>query len=181
MNKWPKVLAGILITIIILLFVFIAGAYYMLNDTLPQYSGKKIVNKLNGEVSIYRDKFGIPYVYSNSKYDLYFALGYLHAQERLFQMDLSRRAGEGKLSEILGSKTIPFDKMFRTLELAKISKKHYESFDDETKKILISYADGVNEFIKNEKNKLTIEFDILGYKPELWKPEHSVLIAKLMA
>lgn len=53
MNKWPKVLAGILITIIILLFVFIAGAYYMLNDTLPQYSGKKIVNKLNGEVSIY--------------------------------------------------------------------------------------------------------------------------------
>ena len=181
MNKWPKVLAGILITIIILLFVFIAGAYYMLNDTLPQYSGKKIVNKLNGEVSIFRDKFAIPYVYSNSKYDLYFALGYLHAQERLFQMDLSRRAGEGKLSEILGSKTIPFDKMFRTLELAKISKKHYESFDDETKKILISYADGVNEFIKNEKNKLTIEFDILGYKPELWKPEHSVLIAKLMA
>lgn len=96
-------------------------------------------------------------------------------------MDLSRRAGEGKLSEILGNKTIPFDKMFRTLELAKISKKHYESFDNETKKILISYADGVNEFIKNEKNKLTIEFDILGYKPELWKPEHSVLIAKLMA
>ncbi len=181
MNNWIKVTFGVFITIIILIIVFIVGAVYMLNETLPEYSGQKSVQNLNSEVSIYRDNSAIPYVYAKSKNDLYFALGYLHAQERLFQMDLSRRAGEGKLCEILGNEAISFDKMFRTFEFAKISKMHYEDFDEEIKAILISYSNGVNEFIKNEQNKYSIEFDVLGYKPELWKPYHSVLIAKLMA
>lgn len=181
MNNWIKIAIGALISILILIAVFIFGSYYMLNQNLPEYSGIEKVNNLKNSVSIYRDNFGIPYVYAESKGDLYFALGYLHAQERLFQMDLNRRAGEGRLSEVLGKKTIPFDKMFRTLELAKIAKKHYDDFDDETKNILISYANGVNEFIKNNGHKFTVEFDILGYKPDLWKPENSVLIAKLMA
>ncbi|MBK7104200.1 MAG: penicillin acylase family protein [Ignavibacteriae bacterium] len=181
MNNWIKVIIGAIATIIILLIVFIVGSIYMLNKTLPEYSGKKSVQNLNNEVSIYRDNFAIPYVYAKSKNDLYFALGYLHAQERLFQMDISRRAGEGKLSEILGSEAISYDKMFRTFELAKISKLHFENFDADTKSKLISYSNGVNEFIKNEPEKLSIEFDVIGYKPNLWKPEHSVLIAKLMA
>ncbi len=181
MNNWIKTLIGIVISILILIAVFIFGSIYMLNRNLPEYSSIKKVKNLKSSVSIYRDKYAIPYVYADSKSDLYFALGYLHAQERLFQMDLNRRAGEGRLSEILGKKAISFDKMFRTLELAKIAKKHYDKFDAETKNILISYTNGVNEFIKNNENKFTIEFDILGYKPEFWKPENSVLIAKLMA
>ncbi|MBK8945265.1 MAG: penicillin acylase family protein [Ignavibacteriae bacterium] len=181
MNNWIKVTFGLLTTLLVLFIVFIIGSIYMLNETLPVYSGKKSVQNLKNEVSIYRDNNAIPYVYANSKSDLYFALGYLHAQERLFQMDLGRRAGEGKLSEILGHAAISYDKMFRTLELAKISKNHFNKFDNETKNILISYAKGVNEFLKNDQDKFPIEFDVIGYKPELWKPEHSVLIAKLMA
>lgn len=181
MNNWVKIIFGTITAIIILIAAFIFGSYYMLERSLPVYSGSKKVNNLNEKVSIYRDEFAIPYVFAESKSDLYFALGYLHAQERLFQMDLSRRAGQGKLSEVIGRKAIPFDKMFRTLELAKIAKQHYNNFDDETKSILTSYANGVNEFINKSEEKFTIEFDVLGYKPNLWKPEHSVLIAKLMA
>ncbi len=181
MNSWVKIIIGVFLSFIIVLSVFIAGSFYMLDRTLPEYSGIKEVNFVSNDISIYRDNYAIPYVYAENKNDMYFALGYLHAQERLFQMDLSRRAGEGRLSEIIGSKAIPFDKMFRTLQLYKIVKEHFSYLEPNTKSILVSYTNGVNEFIKNNSEKFTIEFDILGYKPYLWEPEHSMLIAKLMA
>ncbi len=181
MKTWLKTLIGILSTLLILFLVTVIGSYFYLKKSLPDYSGTKEIVEINSEIKIYRDNHAIPTVYADNNDDIYFALGFLHAQERMFQMDLTRRAGEGKLSEILGSKTIAFDKMFKTLGLSKISQEAFKNYDGEVKKSLIAYAKGVNEFIKNNSGKLTIEFDVLGYKPEPWKPEHSILIAKLMA
>ena len=181
MKTWLKTLIGIIGTLLVLIFFAIIGSYFYLRKSLPDYSGTEKISGIKSEVNIYRDKYSIPTVYADNDNDIYFALGYIHAQERLFQMDLTRRAGEGKLSEILGSKTIAFDKMFKTLGLWDVSKEAFKKYDENVKASLIAYSNGVNEFIKNHSDKFTIEFDVLGYKPELWKPEHSILIAKLMA
>jgi len=181
MNSWIKNTLGIIASIFIISLVIIIGSIYMLESSLPKYSGSIISEKCIDEIEIYRDDYGVPYINSNSDLDAYFALGYVHAQERLFQMDLSRRAGEGRLSEIFGSKTIFFDKMFRTLGLYKLVEGNFKIYDEATQNILIAYSYGVNEFINKSKEKYTIEFDILGYEPYEWKPEHSLLIAKLMA
>lgn len=176
-----KNLIGIIISVILVGFVIVVGSLFMLESSLPEYDGELKVTGLNNLVEVYRDEYAIPFVNSSNENDAYFSLGFLHAQERLFQMDLSRRAGQGRLSEVLGNKTVKFDKLFRTLELARISKKNYDNLDDKAKSILSAYSNGINEFIKKHEDKFSIEFDILGYKPDLWKPEHSVLLAKLMA
>lgn len=181
MNRWIKNIIGITAAIIIIIAVLIIGSIFMLKSSLPEYSGEQIVENIKNEISIYRDIYGVAYINSPNEMDVYFGLGYAHAQERLFQMDFSRRAGQGKLSEIFGTETILFDKMFRTIGLSELAKQNYLKYDPLSKQILISYANGVNEFIRTSPDKLTIEFDLLGYKPSLWKPEHSLIIAKLMA
>ncbi len=77
--------------------------------------------------------------------------------------------------KLLGSKTIFFDKMFKTLGLMNLVEENFKKYDEQTQNILIAYSNGVNEFIKNSPEKYTIEFDILGYKPYEWKPEHSLV------
>jgi penicillin G amidase len=181
MNPWIKNTVGVVVSIIIISLLIIVGSIYMLKSSLPEYSGNISSEKCLDEIEIYRDNYGVAYINSKSDMDAYFALGYVHAQERLFQMDLSRRAGEGRLSEIFDNKTLFFDKMFRTIGLNKLVKENLEKYDEITKNMLIAYSNGVNEFIDNSSEKLTIEFDILGYQPYKWKPEHSLLIAKLMA
>ena len=181
MNPWIKSLYGILLSTVILLIVLIIGSIYMLKHSLPKYEGEITLDNLNNEVEIYRDGNGVAFINSQSELDAYFALGYVHAQERLFQMDINRRAGEGRLSEILGSKTLFFDKMFKTIGLKKLAEINFKNYDELTKSILIAYSNGVNEFIKNSPEKFTIEFDILNYKPDKWKPEHSIILTKLMA
>ncbi len=181
MNPWIKNITGAIVSFLIIMIIIIIGSFYMLESSLPKYSGEISVNYIKDRVEIYRDDFAVPYINSKNDLDAYFALGYIHAQERLFQMDFNRRAGLGRLSEIFGSKTIFFDKMFKTLGLYRVVKTSYSDLDDESKNILVAYSNGVNEFIRNSTDKYTIEFDILGYQPEEWKPEHSLLLSKLIA
>ncbi|PID57452.1 MAG: penicillin amidase [Ignavibacteriae bacterium] len=181
MNNLVRNSIGIFCIILIITVVLILGSYYMLNDVLPEYSGTIEVKNIKNNIKIYRDKNAVPFIEAANEMDAYFALGYLHAQERLFQMDLTRRAGEGKLSEIFGNKTLFFDKMFKTFGLRKLVNQNYKKYDDTTKKMLKAYANGVNEFIENNEDKFTIEFDILNYNPAKWEPQHSLLIGKLMA
>jgi len=181
MKKWKKILIGLSASLIVfILFLFIVS-FYMLKKSLPEYDGKKIVKGITSTVKIYRDSFAVPMIIADNDEDAAFALGYVHAQERLFQMDIARRAGEGRLSEIFGTKTIAFDKMFRTIGIYKNALYSYKLLNPVAKKILDAYTRGVNEFIRESKGKYQIEFDVLGYDPYPWKPEHSLMIAKLMA
>lgn len=180
MKTWKKVLIGITASFAVIVLVIFTLSYLMLKKSLPKYDGEKSVKGLHDNVEIYRDAFAIPMIKAGNDEDAAFALGYVHAQERLFQMDIARRAGEGRLSEVLGAKTIPVDQMFRTVGIYKNVKMNYDKLNPLSKKILEAYSKGVNAFLKEAKGKYPVEFDVLGYDPYPWKPEHSLIIAKLM-
>lgn len=181
MRNWKKIVIGISLTLIITFVVAGAIFHHMLLSSLPDYNQKISTNKISSDIEVYRDSFAVPYIVAKSDEDVAFALGYLHAQERLFSMDIIRRAGEGRLAEILGEKAIPFDKMFRTVGLERNIKSNLSKFDPTVMRLLQAYSNGVNEFISKRKENLPIEFDVLGYQPEKWKPIHSLIVIKMMA
>jgi len=180
MNKWKKISIGGFVTLIVLIIVFSIISYLLLRKSLPEYNGEIQAEGLDYKVEILRDNYAIPFIKAQSDEDAAFALGFVHAQERLFQMDVARRAGEGRLSEVFGSKTISIDQMFRTVGIYKSVKANYEKLNPLSKKILTAYSKGVNAFIKTARGNYPVEFDLLGYDPYPWKPEHSLVIAKLM-
>jgi len=122
MRTWLKVTIGIIASLIV---IFIIGGYIFYNsltESLPAYEGNFKAPSIKSEVKIYFDSLAIPYVFAENDEDASFALGYLHARDRMFSMDIIRRAGEGRLSEIFGAETVPFDRMFRTVGLNKTAK-----------------------------------------------------------
>ena len=181
MQRWLKITIGISTSVIILFFIGGYIFYKMLTATLPEYSGEINAPGISEPIKIYRDSMAVPYIVAHDDKDAAFALGFIHAQERLFSMDIIRRAGEGRLSEILGTKTLPFDEMFRTVGIERIAKKIYGQLSPESKTLLQAYSNGVNFYLEKEKNKLPVEFDILGYTPEKWTPVSSLIIIRMMA
>src|ERR1039457_6569329 len=113
MPRWLKIVISLFITFVIVLFIGGIIFYKMLSASLPQYRGKIISGNISNDIQIFRDSLAVPYIIAQNDEDAAFALGYLHAQERLFVMDIARRAGEGRLSEILGQEAIPDRKSTR--------------------------------------------------------------------
>lgn len=158
-----------LVVIVIIAGLFIVSG--IKNRAIPKYEGELIVPGLASDVTVYRDERGIPHIYAASEHDLYFAVGYVMSQERLWQMDLIRRATTGRLSEIFGKKYVQTDLFLRSLDMTTKSKMIISNEDPEVISYMQAYADGVNAFIKSAGKKLSPEFRILGYKPEPWKLE----------
>ena len=140
-----------------------------------------MASSLQAPVTVYRDEHGVPQIYAESLHDLYFAQGYVHAQDRLFQMDFQRRVGTGTLSEVLGEATLETDRFLRTLGTARAAQKDLEAIDPDAQAALQAYADGVNAFISSHPDSLPLEFRILGYTPEPWTPLHALVWGKMMA
>ena len=157
----------LLIFSMLIIFV-IALAFLLLKNTAPQYSGTISDTNVKDSTEVIYDKYGIPHIYAKSGKDAYFALGYAHAQERLFQMEMLRRLSRGKLSEILGPKLLPIDKKMISLGFNEFAKQNADAFlksgDKEAILYAGSYQKGVNSFIDN--GVLPIEFTMLGFKPE---------------
>lgn len=181
MRTYKKISIAFFITVFLIVISVVIFSYLIINKSKPNYNTTLETKKISGDVNIYRDSIGIAYITANNDVDAAFALGYTHAQERLYQMDLIRRAASGRLSEIFGKKTVPFDKMFLTLGIKNAAKQKLYDLDQNTLDILQAYSNGVNYFIENNKSKLPIEFSILNYIPKKWKPEHSLYIAKMLA
>lgn len=181
MAKWLKTTIGVFLTILIVGAAGLGLFYFMVNKTLPDYEGEKDFAKLNSRIEIYRDNNAVPYIFADNSREAAFALGYLHAQERLFQMDLLRRAGEGKLSEVFGGRTLAFDRMFLTIGISRTVERDISKLPVEITQQLQSYSNGVNSYMEEKRGSLPIEFDVLSYEPYPWKPEHSLMIGKLMA
>jgi penicillin amidase len=178
MKNWFSHIVAFTLAALVVLAVGLAIGYYMINDSVPVYKGEVDADRLAAPVEIYHDSYAIPYIYAKNEEDAAFALGYTHAQERLFQMDLIRRAGQGRLSEVCGEKTLPYDKMFITIGIEDAAWQEYKQLNPATKKILEAYSAGVNQFIKGKH--LPLEFDAMGYEPEMWRPEESVLVSKMV-
>ncbi len=134
---------------------------------------------LSAPVSVSRDASGVPHIRASNDLDALYALGFVHAQDRLWQMELNRRTGAGRLSEILGEASLEQDKFLRTWGFYRAAKSAYPALQDQTKRTLDAYAAGVNAFI--EQGSLPIEFRLLGVKPEPWQPLDSLVWAKMLA
>ncbi len=149
---------------------------------LPNYNQSIISEHLTEKVEIIRDKWAVPHVYAQNENDLYFAQGYIHAQDRLWQMELTRRVVAGRLSEVIGKDTLAVDKIVRRFGLHKLAladKKKYKK-QGEIYTFLEKYTAGVNHYIKECKN-LPVEFKLLKHQPEPWTIEDSLGISRLVA
>jgi penicillin amidase len=181
MSTRLKVLIGLIGTLSVLVLALIFFLYYLITKSYPVSSGTVNVAGMRSEVRIYRDAYGVPHIFASTEQDAYYAVGYVHAQDRLWQMELFRRAGQGRLAEVLGEPALKVDRMFRTLGLWQHAQKTLPMIDPVTRSALQAYADGVTEYIVTRKGKYPVEFDLLNYEPEPWTIEHSLLISRLMA
>lgn len=182
-NKRWKITISILLSLLLLSVIATGYFYWFLNKSLPQTEGTIEISGLVDEVSVYRDAAGTPHIEAKNQHDLFLAQGYVTAQDRIFQMDLSRRQASGMLSEVVGKQALDRDKFFRTLGLRRAAEKSMTLYSEEAKNALASYAEGVNQYIQEAKaaNKLPIEFSILGYEPMEWTELDSLTIGKYMA
>lgn len=182
--RWKKWLFIILAAFIVLTIIalFMLNAY--LSRSVAQVEGQIFVPDVKEEVTVRTDDQGVPHIYANNTYDLYFAQGYVQAQNRLFQMEMSRRQASGTLSEIVGEAAIDTDKFFRTLGLRRAAEKSYNVYSEEGKEVLQAFSDGVNAFIEHatERNRLPMEFSLMEIESvEEWTPVDSLTIGKYMA
>ncbi len=163
-----RIFKRILFSILLLLVIIIAAGYFWLKSTAPRYSGKLQINKLKDAVEVRFDEYGVPNIFAGNSTDAYLALGYLHAQERLFQMEMIRRVVSGRLSEILGPSFINTDKKMNSLLIRRMAQnsadEYFKNIDKAYKKEAMAYLDGINYFIENEN--LPIEFSLFGFKPD---------------
>ena len=159
MKKLFKIL-GVLILVIVLAFV---GLWFYLKSTGPKYSGVVDLEGIVAPVDIHFDDYGIPHIYAENAKDAYHALGYVHAQDRLFQMEMIRRLVSGRLSELLGEKTLKSDRAFLNLRLRataqKAAAKWFANEDDPMVQEAKAYLAGINDFI--DHGKMPIEFRLL--------------------
>jgi penicillin G amidase len=185
-----------LIGIVVLALVAGAGGVFYFKSYLPntvaeksfpQIDGEIQLDGLNAPVSIYRDGMGIPHIYASTSHDLFFAQGYVHAQDRFWQMDAWRHIGSGTLSEMFGKGQVETDTFLRTLGWRITAEAEYAQLDPAPKAILNSYTEGVNAYLKDhDATALSLEYAILGllspdYKIEPWTPINSLTWGKAMA
>lgn len=176
--------------LVVLLVLVVAGAGFMLwtvRRSFPQVNGEIGVDGLHEPVTIHRDRWGIPHIMATSDHDLFFAQGFVHAQERFWQMDFWRHIGSGRLSEMFGESQVETDKFLRSLGFADLARQELATMPDEHRQVLQWYADGVNAYIAGRSGpEISLEYAVLGlqnsgYEIELWDPIHTLTWAKLMS
>ena len=170
---------------VVLLLPVIAGsgaALWYRSASQPQVEGTRTLKGLGAAVDIVRDAHGIPHIYAKSPADAYFALGYVHAQDRLWQMELNRRIPAGRLAEILGPNALDTDRFIRTLGVRRNAEKILGNLSQQTRDILEAYARGVNAYLENRSGPLPPEFLLTGAgAPAPWTPVDSIGWQTMMA
>lgn len=172
--------AGITITVLVLLLCIAYFAVELATRSNPS-AYEETIASTSDTVHIYRNSFGIPHIVCKADTDLVYAQGFVHAQDRLWQMDLWRRMATGTLAEIFGEQLASTDAFLRSLDLRRYVQLQYASLPIQTKKFLLAYARGVSDFIANNRSRLPFEADALNYQPELWQAEDCLLVAKMMS
>ena len=157
----------------------VAIGYIYLRQSLPQIRGEIAVQGLIAPVEVLRDAYGVPHVFAQSERDAHFALGFVHAQDRLWQLEMNRRIAAGRLSEVLGPAGLETDRFMRTLGVRRAAQASLEHLDAETKDILEAYAAGINAFLALQP-VLPPEFHLLRARPEPWSAVDSLAWWKMM-
>lgn len=176
-----RLLLVLLVLVLIVAAVAGGAGVYVARSPFPQISGSVRVSGLGDPVEVVRDRWGISHVFARSSRAMFFAQGFVHAQDRLWQMELNRRTASGRLAEILGEAALPTDRFLRTLGLRRVAEAHLGAVSPATRQNLDAYAAGVNAFISGDRGRLPIEFTLLRFTPEPWTPTDSLAYGKLMA
>ncbi len=167
------------------IFVFVAGLVFFLflhfHLSKPKIEGETSLKGLKNQVRIVTDEWGVPHIFAENEEDLFFACGFIHAKERMWQMDLSRRAGFGRLSEILGKAALSQDKILRNYGLKEATLKDYDMLSTKMKDLLLFYSNGVNAWMKTQKYRWPPEYILLRCRPEPWTPLDSLAVKQVMA
>lgn len=177
MKKWIAVILGILTCLIL---VILGGGYFWfqrtLEKSLPQISGELTVRGLKDRVEIIRDTYGVPHIYARNEPDLFVAMGYAMAQDRLWQMEFYRRLGSGRLSELFGESFLKADRYFRMLTPGGLK----DEVPSELAFMTKGLAAGANAFLETHQDRLPLECKLLRHKPEPWKPDDYLAILKVI-
>jgi penicillin amidase len=186
-TKIRRVVFSIISVIIVIAIVLGAAGVYLARSSFPRTSGEVKLSGMNFSVDIYRDNYGIPNIYAQTTHDLFFAQGYVHAQDRFWQMDFWRHIGSGRLSEMFGKTELDTDTFLRALGWARVAQQELDAMRPEDRAVLQAYADGVNAYLADHKGAaLSLEYEVLklltpSYSPEPWQPLNSLTWAKAMA
>jgi penicillin amidase len=170
MKTFKKILYGLLIILVIAMISGLTFIRYISHKGIPEYSGMLDLKGIKEEVTVIRDEFAVPHIYAKNEEDLYTAVGYVMAQDRLWQMDLLRRVTLGRLSEIFGKEYVETDVFLRALRFSDRSREILAEMDPVLLKAVQAFCNGLNEYIEKAGNKLPLEFTLLGYKPEPFEP-----------
>ena len=196
MKKFGKIAGRILIVLVVLALLLAAGGLYYFKGYLPNTAARQSFPQIDGElklagldaqVDIYRDQMGVPHIYASTQHDLFFAQGFVHAQDRFWQMDFWRHIGSGRLSEMFSAGQVETDKFLRTLGWRQTAEQEYQQLSPNAKSIVDAYTEGVNAYLKDHRGTaLSLEYAILkllapSYTIEAWTPVHSLTWGKAMA
>jgi penicillin amidase len=168
------------LALVVLAATIAAGACFYLRLSLPRVSGEIALAGLDQPVEVLRDAHGIPHIFARSERDAQFALGFVHAQDRLWQMEINRRLASGRMAEALGRAGLDTDRFLRTLGIRRVAEANLRHLDADARALLEAYAAGVNAFL-DTRPVLPIEFWILRVTPERWSAVDSAAWAKMMA
>mgnify|MGYP006265936187 CR=1 FL=1 len=187
MRKLLRVLLWTAAVLGLLVIVVAVTAIWFVRRPFPDYRGTVTLGALEAPVEVLRDEMGVPHIWAENDADMYFAQGYVHAQDRFWQMEFSRRVGAGRLSEILGEDLVDSDRYLRTLGFARVAEEEYRNLTEPYRSYLEAYSAGVNAYIRDrEPGQLGLEFSLLGLTGtevtvEPWTPVHSLTWGKVMA
>ncbi|MEZ5640161.1 MAG: penicillin acylase family protein [Burkholderiaceae bacterium] len=176
-----RILKRTALGLLLLVLLAAAGLAWYFHARQPQRSGTLELAGLQAPVSVRYDERGVPHIRAGNEADLYRALGYVHAQDRLFQMEVARRLARGELAEILGPKLVDTDRLFRTLGIRAHADAYVERLDKASPayQTLVAYLDGVNQF--QARNPAPIEFDVLGIPKRPFTPQDTMSVAGYLA
>jgi penicillin amidase len=186
-RRWRIILGVLTGLLVAVLLAAAGGAAVAVRRPFPQVDGTVRLAGLDGPVDVYRDAFGVPHVYADTTDDLFTAQGYVHAQDRFWQMDVRRHTTAGRLSELFGAGQVDTDRVIRTMGWRRVAERELELLSDDSVRILEAYADGVNAYLaERETDAVALEYTVLGvqrpgYEPEPWTPVDSLAWLKAMA
>ena len=178
------VIAGLLALVILGVAVF---SFVTVRRSFPDTTGEVQISALKGDVTVKRDGKGIPQIYADTPEDLFLAQGYVHAQDRFYEMDFRRHVTAGRLAELVGDAALDTDKYVRTLGWRRVAQQELALLDDDTLRLVNAYARGVNSYIDGRSaSQLSLEYAVLGltgpaYTPERWTAVDSLAWIKAMA
>ena len=166
--------------LLVVLIVVFWWLYSIAHSALPQLDGTVSVPGISSKVRVIRDEHGVPTIEAATFEDLFFAQGYVTAQDRLWQMDMMRRAAGGELSEVIGDATIPMDRGERILGLRVAAEVAEKTLSPRDRAFFEAYARGVNAFLDSHRNRLSLEFRLMKYTPRPWTITDSLLVGARM-